>query len=443
MNKHNPAGGVIHWVDPNGIGAQIGLEAGERILLINGHKINDLIDYSWLIVEKHLRLLVEDRQGKQRTLNVRKDEYDGLGIDFEDPVFDRITNCANRCVFCFVDQMPKGQRPSLYIKDDDYRLSFLQGSYITLTNLRPDDWDRLRRLRISPLYVSVHATDPDVRKFLLGSPKAGTIMEDLRKLGEMGIQCHTQAVLCPGINDGAVLEKTLQDLSSLWPSVASLAVVPVGLTAHRENLPNLRKFHQDEALSVIQLIQHYQERFQTKLGTRWVWPADEFYLQAGVAVPSYETYEDFDQLENGVGLWRLMEDEVIAAIEDNKAKIETVNERVGVITGYDAAGLWEAIRKIINRIAPGIDLSIYPVDNHFFGKEVTVAGLVVGGDILTTLQKVKPPQDTRLFIPQTMLRHGETVFLDGMSLMELQKASGYTIEAVEVSGRAFLAAICS
>ncbi|HEX2954535.1 MAG TPA: DUF512 domain-containing protein [Bacillota bacterium] len=436
-------GGVIHWVDPDGIGAKVGLTSGDRILSINGEKLNDLIDYSWLITDERLKLLVENAHGKQRTVHIRKDDYEGLGIDFEDPVFDRITPCANRCVFCFVDQMPKGQRPSLYIKDDDYRLSFLQGSYITLTNLRPTDWERMGRLKLSPLYVSVHATDPSVREFLLGTPKARTIMEDLKRLGEMGIQCHTQAVLCPGVNDGAILEKTIQELSSLWPTVASLAVVPVGLTNHRDGLPNLRKFHPEEARSVIRLIETYQQQCLADFDTRWVWPADEFYLQAEMAIPPYETYEDFEQLENGVGLWRLMNDEVNEAIQDSIEKIKPLSIKVGVITGHDAAGLWRTIGETLHQLAPRLECAVYPVDNHFFGDKVTVSGLIVGQDILNMLKHERPAMDMKLLIPQSMLRHGETVFLDGMSLTELRNISGYSIEAVEVSGEAFIETICS
>lgn len=442
MNLRASSGAVIHRVDPMGIGYRSGLAAGDRLLTINGQAITDLIDYSWQTAEKRLRIQVAKADGATVEIHIRKDEYQGLGIDFEEAVFDRITPCANRCVFCFVDQMTSGQRPSLYIKDDDYRLSFLQGSYITLTNLRPADWERIRRLRLSPLYVSVHATDPAVREYLLGSPKASRILEELRRLGEMGIQCHTQAVICPGINDGAVLEQTIRDLSALWPTVASLAVVPVGLTSHRDGLPALRKFHPDEARQVISLIEEVQSTFLDSMGTRWIWPADEFYLQAGVEIPDYDTYEDYEQLENGVGLWRLMKDEVMEAIDAHSEALAQMEGRWGIVTGLDAAGLWRSLSVILRDKAPQIQIEVYPVANRFFGPEVTVAGLVVGGDILEMLKKEQPDPDTQLLIPSSMLRRGEDCFLDGMSLSELQNGSGFRINAVEVSGEAFIEALC-
>ncbi|HOQ23834.1 MAG TPA: DUF512 domain-containing protein [Bacillota bacterium] len=437
-----PKGAVIRRVARDSIGAELGLCPGDRIIKINGRAICDLIDYTMLQAGEDLQLVVERTDGECWEISVEKDEDEGLGLEFEEAVFDGIRPCANRCVFCFVDQMPKGQRPTLYIKDDDYRLSFLQGSYITLTNLRPADWQRIERLRLSPLYVSVHATDPAVRQRLLGQPRASRIMDDLRRLQKMGILLHTQAVLCPGINDGPVLEQTLQDLSALWPTVQSLAVVPVGLTAHREGLASLRRFTKDEARCVVEMVHRWQDRCRQSFGTHWVWPTDEFYLQAGLELPEATVYEDYLQLENGVGLWRLFHDEVFAAMAKNKGALAKACGFVGVVTGESAVGLWEEFRAALQTLAPGLKLTVYPVKNGFFGPDVTVTGLVVGSDILATLQQARPLQVQKLLLPSVMLRYGESVFLDGTSVADLSTALSLPIEVVPFDGEALIEALC-
>lgn len=438
-----PSGAVIHRVTKDGIGDEIGLCPGDRIIGINGQPIQDLIDYTIFQAEEELQLEVERTNGECWDVSVEKDEDEGLGLEFEEAVFDGIRPCGNRCIFCFVDQMPKGQRSTLYIKDDDYRLSFLQGSYITLTNLRPIDWKRIEQLRLSPLYVSVHATDGVVRQQLLGHARAGKIMDDLRKLQEMGILLHTQAVLCPGINDGIILEQTLSDLYALWPTVQSLAVVPVGLTAHRNGLLPLRRFSREEARQVVATIESWQNRCLKRFETRWVWPTDEFYLQAGMEIPPASVYEDYPQLENGVGLWRLFHDEVFAAMKKNKGKLAKACGSFGIVTGESAAGLWEMIKKTLHTMAPGISLTVYPVKNRFFGPEVTVTGLLVGADILATLRQARPFKEQKVLLPSVLLRYGERVFLDGTSLADLENALSIPIEVVPIDGGSLIEALCT
>lgn len=442
MMRPHQAGAVICSVDPEGIGAKYGLIPGERIISINGQPLNDLIDYSYLVADPEIDLLVAGTAGEVRKIYIEKREDQGLGLEFEEAVFDGITPCANRCIFCFVDQMPKGQRASLYVKDDDYRLSFLQGSYITLTNLRDTDWKRLKQFHLSPLYVSVHATRSDVRQRLLGQARAGRIMEDLQRLGDLGIQCHTQAVLCPGINDGDVLGETLSNLFKRWPSVQTLAVVPVGLTHCREELPSLRKFSPDEALNVIQMVEAWQKHCLEKADTRWVWATDEFYIQAGLDLPPYEAYEDFEQLDNGVGLWRLMEREVEEAAQRNAARLKASKGSFGIVTGKDAIGFWELIREKMQPLAPDVGLDIYPVENGFFGQQVTVAGLVTGRDIINFFKYRSIPDEQIVLLPQVMIRHGESVFLDGTTVSQLQAAVDRRVEVVEVDGEEFVDAIC-
>ena len=293
---------IIDQVLSGSLAEEVGLVPGDRIQRINGRILNDLIDYHLIEDSERFSLEAIGVDGRLRKIEVDNREYQGLGVVFTSAVFDGVRTCQNNCLFCFVDQMPAGMRPSLYLKDDDYRLSFLQGSYITLTNLSADDWERISRYRLSPLYLSIHATDPKARERLFGTIKARDVMGKLRKLAAQGINLHAQAVICPGINDGDVLERTISDLGGLWPSLQSLAVVPVGLTRHRLGLPKLRQFTPDEARAVLDTIRSAQTGFLKDYGSRLVFAADEFILRAGAKFPPLEEYEDLWQLENGVGL---------------------------------------------------------------------------------------------------------------------------------------------
>lgn len=415
-------GALITAVDPDGIGAELQIKPGDRLLAINDIKPVDFIDYLMLTAEEHLNLKIKKQSGEYLEFEFEKGPEETLGLGFETAVFDGIKTCKNHCLFCFVHQLPSGQRDSLYIQDDDYRLSFLQGSYVTLTNLTAADWERIERLHLSPLYISVHATDPSVRRRLLGSRSAGPILNQLKRLVAAGITLHTQAVICPGINDGRILEQTISDLAELWPQVASLAVVPVGLTGHRQKLFQLRVPNRDEAEKVLKIIEQYQKKFIKKINTRFVFAADEWYIIAREAFPSDEEYEGYPQLDNGVGLirWFLTEfDENLPRVAPLFQKIEG---KLVIVTGVSAISLWDEIIIKFSRAFPKLKLTVLPVSNHFFGPSVTVTGLLAGRDIIEAVRS-HPQSDGEIYlIPEITLKQGEALFLDGVSVNDLIEA---------------------
>lgn len=437
MRKREPVA-IIASVSSHSLASRLGLQPGDRIVKINGKRITDLITYQLEEAQDLLVLEVEKENGEYWEFEVEKAETEGLGVSFTSAVFDGIRPCRNHCLFCFVDQMPRGLRPSLYIKDDDYRLSFLQGSYITLTNLTDADWQRIHRLRLSPLYISVHATDPEVRQQLLGNKRAGDVLSHLQKLADWGCHFHAQAVLCPGINDGPVLEKTIADLGAFWPHLQTLAIVPVGLTGHRRRLTPLRLFKTEEAQAVLEIVHRAQQQFHTAYGSRLVFAADEFYLQAGQEFPPLEAYEDLLQLENGVGLWPLFKAEFCQALATYKEAGQRRKKtgRYTVVTGTSAAKLWTELRSVFSKAFPWVDLAILPVPNHFFGPEVTVTGLVTGGDIRRALAETTLEAETCLLIPQVMLRRPENDFLDGMTVDQLRAKSGLPLKVLATNGEA-------
>lgn len=434
-----PAPALITQVSPDGLGREVGLEPGDQILRINGKQLTDLIQYYLEECSDRLCLEVEKSSGEIRQIQVEKDEEQGLGVTFSSAVFDSIKRCRNRCVFCFVDQMPPDLRSTLYIKDDDYRLSFLQGSYITLSNLEAEDWHRIKKERLSPLYISVHSTEPAVREELFGNAKIRDILTPLQKLAAWGIQMHTQAVIVPGVNDGDSLRKTIMDLGRLWPAVRSLAIVPVGLTKYRQKLPELRKFTTEEARWVLDLVHQAQQRFLSDFGSRLVFAADEFYLQAQESFPTPAEYEDLWQLENGVGLWALFKEEFLSALAAGSAKRrQPKGGDFLLLTGTGVAVLWPELIRSFAADYPEVNIEVRPVPNHFFGEMVTVTGLVTGEDIIKELKNKGVKEGQTILIPQVMLRQGETVFLDGTNLQGIREAlssvRNLTIKTVPVNG---------
>ncbi len=406
---------------PGSTAARLGLKTGDVVVSVNGKSIQDVIDFKFFSTEERLALVIQRRDGTRKTVRLRKQLDEGLGLEFA-PL--RITRCRNKCIFCFVDQMPPGCRKTLYVKDDDFRASFLYGNFITLGALSEADWERIFAQRLSPLYISVHTTDPDLRSVLLHNKRTPPIMSSLKRLADQGIRIHAQIVLCPGINDGDRLVRTLTDLAGLFPSVASIAVVPVGLTSFRKGLFLLRAFTSREARAVLAVIDMHALRFKKQFGTRLVFASDEFYIQAGTPIPPYAVYEDFPQLENGVGL--------VATFlrEARRIKLLTKIEKITatVATGVSFSKILRQELPRLQRIS-GIHLKQVTVKNGFFGPSVTVAGLLTGRDILHALKGRR--LGDMVLIPSAALKEGEALFLDGMSLEQLEHELGTPVVPVE------------
>lgn len=412
-------GKVITRVEADSPAAREGLRAGDRLLSVNGEPVKDLIDYEALSVRS--RLIVEvERAGEKLRYLVRKKVGEPLGLCFETTLMDRMQTCKNRCLFCFVDQMPKGIRSSLNVKDDDWRLSFIMGNYVTLTNVSEAEFQRIMKRRVSPLYVSVHATEPALRVKLMANPTAGRIMERLTQLKDAGITFHTQIVLCPGLNDGAALERTLNDLASLYPYCASIAAVPVGLTRYREGLYPLRGYTVAEARALIEYGEQKQAEFRKKWDDTFFYLSDEWYLTAELPLPDAGSYGDFPQIENGVGLLRLFELDFREALAEKEPLVKA--RRVTVAGGVAANPFFKELYKYLEEY--NIYADVVPVQNRFFGGNVHVAGLVTAGDIEAAFPE---PGGGPLLIPRNMLREKDDVFLDGVTRSELEEKLGRRI----------------
>ncbi|WP_156896742.1 DUF512 domain-containing protein [Desulfovirgula thermocuniculi] len=413
-----PARGlVVREVMPGSIAALLRIEPGDRLLAVNGQPLQDVLDYRFFACDEEISLRVLKKSGEERVYDLEKEFDEDLGLFFEGEGLEPLRRCQNRCLFCFVDQMPPGMRPTLYFKDDDYRLSFLHGNFITLTNLREADFRRIGALRLSPLYVSVHTTNPSLREKMLGHRRAGRITDQLKRLAGMGIELHTQIVLCPGLNDGGELERTLNDLLSLWPAVRSVAVVPVGLTRYREGLYPLRPFSPREARLVLEEVHRWQERCLSRWGQAVVYASDEFYLLAGEEVPPAWRYDDFPQTENGVGLVRLFADEWAGLLCRLPRAIER-GRSLTLVTGELAAGLLGRVVERLNGVQNlRVDLAVVP--NRFFGEQVTVAGLLTGRDICEALRGRELGET--VVLPGAAVRLPEGLLLDDLTLDELSR----------------------
>ncbi len=430
----------ISSVDGGSPAARAKLCVGDEILSIDGHEIHDVIDLKYYTYDARLRVRVLRPDGRERTVRVRKEEGEELGVAFDDYLMDKARHCANRCVFCFIDQLPRGMRETLYFKDDDVRMSFLMGNYISLTNLTAHDLDRICEMRISPVNVSVHVTDPEARRRMLRNPRAGECLAIMRRLAEHRILMNCQIVLCPGYNDGALLEQSLSDLISLFPAVPSVSVVPVGLSDHREGLCPLRPVDAAKAREVIETADRYGELCLKRYGTRVIYCADEFYLKAGIPIPESGYYEDFPQIENGVGLMASFEDEVreAAAAFPRGEAIAPFSVATGVAAESFMRGMVALLLESCDNINK-CEHTVYAVENRFFGSQITVAGLVTGQDLLETLRG--KPLGERVLIPEVMLKYGERVFLDDMTVDELSSELGVPVIPVRVDGRSFAGAI--
>lgn len=415
-----PQPAVVARVEEGSIGEELGFQPGDRLVRVNGVEPRDLIDLQILQGDEELTLEVLDPDGCLHVLEIEKDADDGLGLAFTEALFDGLRQCNNHCPFCFIDQQPPGHRSSLYLKDDDYRLSFLYGSYITLTNLSPADWQRIEEQRLSPLYVSVHATEPELRSRLLVNPRAGQLLEQLRWFAERRLQLHAQVVVCPDLNDGEALERTLGDLADFargdWPAVLSAAVVPVGLTRFRPEGDGLRPVEPADAVAVIERVEALQRGFQRDLGSRFAWLADEWYLIAGRPLPPRATYEDLPQRENGVGSIRGFLEELDQATLQLPERLE-VPRRLSWVVGKVVATALQPVVERLNRVE-GLTLLLHGLPSPYWGQDQVVTGLLTGADLRDGL--VGRDLGEALLLPRVMLRDGEDVFLDDSSLAELR-----------------------
>lgn len=415
---------LITRVLPGSIAEDIGFEPGDRLVAINGVHPRDLIDYRFLCAEEVLVLDVLDAAGSAHQIEIEKDYDDDLGLEFESALFDGLIQCNNRCPFCFIDQQPPGKRETLYLKDDDYRLSFLYGSYLTLTNLPQREWERIAQLRLSPLYVSVHATEPDVRSHLLKNPRAGQILEHIAWFQRHRLQIHAQVVVCPGINDGHHLETTLLDLAQFRagdiPAVASVAVVPVGLTRFRPDDDDLVPVTRDHARMVIQQVQKLQKQFQRRFGSSFAWLADEWFLIGQVDLPPKAHYEDYPQIGNGVGSIHQFLQEFEAAAAEIPRRVSSPRQLTWVV-GNAVEYAFQPILKRMNQVE-GLTLRLAPLNSHYWGQDITVTGLLTGQDLLQHLSS--QPLGDAVILPSLMLKHDELKFLDDMTVAELEASLG-------------------
>ena len=437
------------------------IEPGDKLRRINGVAITDVLDYKFASYDKYLKLELLSTDGKFKLVNISKAAGEDIGLDFETYLMDKERSCANKCIFCFIDQNPKGMRSTIYYKDDDVRLSFLQGNYITLTNLSRRDVDRIKRIRISPINVSMHTLNSELRSFMLGNENAGACIDILKELADAGITLNCQIVCCPDVNDGVYLQDSIKKLTELGENINSVSIVPVGLTRHREGLVKLRPMEKDDARKIIRIVEYYGMRCIRERGRRTFFCADEIYMKAGVKLPPDEFYEEYPQLENGVGMMRLLITEFEQSMEELD---ELLAEESGEPDGRDCEFREElSWKSLVDRgssftIATGVSAkrhltnllktatlkygkingSVFGIRNDFFGDSVTVSGLVTGGDLIAQLRG--KTLGSRLLIPQNMLRHADDVFLDDVTVSDVSEALGIPVRVVKQDGADLLQA---
>lgn len=426
---------VVDSVDAGSIADELGICRGDTVCRINGTDIVDYLDYKFLASNEEIVLTIQKKDGEWVEYEIINEYVEDLGINFKNMLFDRPRSCANRCIFCFIDQLPRGMRKSLYFKDDDSRLSFLYGNYVTFTNMSEEDVRRLIRYRISPVNISVHTTNLELREKMLHNKNAHNVLKYAGMLKENHIGMNMQIVLCKGVNDGAELDRTISDLAAFFPELASVSVVPVGLTKYRDGLYPLEAFEQQDCLAVVRQIEAWQERFLERFGSRLVYASDEFYLIAGAELPAAEAYEDFPQIENGVGMLASMEEEITQALvgewQPGKA-VKTV-----IATGELA---YPFIRRQIERIKEkySLQVDVVPIENRFFGGKVSVSGLLCGEDLV---KQLKGRDMERLLFTSSMLKADEELFLDDMTVGQLEQELAVCAQPVPNDGFAFVKAV--
>lgn len=433
-------GHKITKVLPGSIGEELEIEPGDILLSINGKPMRDVFDYHYAVNEENLVVLIEKQDKEQWELEIEKDYEEDLGLEFEQGLMDDYKSCTNKCMFCFIDQMPPGMRKTLYFKDDDARLSFLQGNYITLTNMKEEDLERILLYKLSPVNISIHTMNPVLRCQMLHNRFAGEALHKLDRLCEAGIEMNSQIVLCKGYNDGKELDFSIEELGKMYPHMRSLSVVPVGLTKYREGLAPLEGFGKEDALKVLEQIHGWQERFLEQYGSRFVFASDEWYLTAGIFVPEEAYYEGYGQIENGVGMVRSLKEEVKAYLKSiPKASGIQKDRCISMATGVLAYPIIEELAKMVQDKFPHIKPVVYKIVNDFFGHDITVAGLLTGQDLIHQLAG----QDLGeyLLLPDVLLRSGEDVLLDDLTIGDLEKTLQIRIRIVQSDGKSFVDAL--
>ena len=436
-------GHIIKSTAQNGIAREMGIEAGDRLLQINGKEMEDVFDYEYLIQDEYIEVLIEKKDGEEWLLEIDKEYGEELGVEFENSFMDEYRSCCNKCIFCFIDQMPEGMRDTLYFKDDDSRLSFLQGNYVTLTNMSGHDIERIIRYHLEPINISFHTMNPRLRCEMLHNRFAGEALLKVDRLYEGGIQMNGQIVLCKGVNDGEELERSIRELKKYIPCLQSVSVVPVGLTRYREGLYPLKAFTREDAKEVLQTIHRWQASIYEEHGIHFIHGGDEWYILAGEELPGEERYDGYLQLENGVGMTRLLLDEFARGREELRLKRQvpdlTVQEELSMVTGRLAYPYIQQMAREMMEDFPGLEIHVYAIRNDFFGERITVSGLLTGQDILAQLKG--KPLGERLLLPQNVLRSGESVFLDDLTVEEMKNTLQVEINIVKSSGCDFINAV--
>lgn len=442
MNKGK--GHLIKKILPGSIAEEFELAPGDRLISINGHEIEDIFDYQFYAEDTYIEILIEKPDGEQWILEVDKEEDEDLGIEFDNGLMDEYRSCHNKCIFCFIDQMPKGMRDTLYFKDDDSRLSFLQGNYVTLTNMSDHDLDRIIQYHLSPINISFQTMNPELRCKMLNNRFAGEALKKVDRLNKAGIEMNGQIVLCKGVNDGKELAFSIREMMRYIPNLQSVSVVPVGLSKYRDGLFPLEPFTREDAREVLSTIHHYQNESYQKFGNHFIHASDEWYILAGEELPQEENYDGYLQLENGVGMMRLLLNEFEEAMKELQEKISAddldfVPREISMATARLAYPFIRDMAARMMEMVPGLMIHVYEITNDFFGEMITVSGLLTGQDLIAQLTG-KELGET-LYLPQNVLRSGEEVFLDDVSVTEMEKALQVKVDIIKSSGRDFVNAV--
>lgn len=442
MNKSK--GHLIKKILPGSIAEEFELAPGDRLISINGHEIEDIFDYQFYAEDTYIEILIEKPDGEQWILEVDKEEDEDLGIEFDNGLMDEYRSCHNKCIFCFIDQMPKGMRDTLYFKDDDSRLSFLQGNYVTLTNMSDHDLDRIIQYHLSPINISFQTMNPELRCKMLNNRFAGEALKKVDRLNEAGIEMNGQIVLCKGVNDGEELAFSIREMMRYIPNLQSVSVVPVGLSKYRDGLFPLEPFTREDAREVLSTIHYYQNESYQKYGNHFIHASDEWYILAGEELPQEENYDGYLQLENGVGMMRLLLNEFEEAVKELQEKISvgTLDFSSREISMATARLAYPFIRDMAARMmemVPGLMIHVYEITNNFFGEMITVSGLLTGQDLIAQLTGKELGE--ALYLPQNVLRSGEEVFLDDVTVTEMEKALQVKVDIIKSSGRDFVNAV--